>query len=382
MSLLTKTTYVSAFAVALSSFNATALEIYNDEKTTFNLSGTVTVYYLNDGENEELRDGFSRYIFDTSRQLKDGWQANAFFDWGIQVSQTESLITTTNDGLTSTGVTSDITWLREGFVGVQHKQYGEFKLGKAWGVTYAITGVTDLFEIFGSKASGVYNFGTDGGFSGTGAAEQVMQYKNTWGNFDIGLQYQASDEFLDYRFDENGEPSAALNFDNAYGVSLIYNALYDIGIGFGYNKADLSIAANGQISESVDDSSTSAHITYRNSRDYGLHVAMIMVDMENHEKNDLNQIMSKSLGFELYSSYRFDNDIALILGYNSLNDNSDQAYGSKGDYHLNYAIVGVNYYWDDEFYLFTEARLDNSTLSEGSTMPTDDAIGIGMRYEF
>lgn len=106
--------------------------------------------------------------------------------------------------------------------------------------------------------------------------------------------------------------------------------------------------------------------------------------MKNHEQNDIQQLMSKSVGIELYSAYRFENDLALILGYNSLNDNypANATYGSTGGYHLNYGILGVNYYWDDEFYLFSEMRVDNSTHNKDSVVPTDNAIGLGMRYEF
>jgi len=361
---------------------ARSLELFKNDKTDFNFNGNLSVYYLKSNDHEEVNDGFSRYIFDLSHKIKYDWQALAKLEWGVQLSNTDDSIIVNHNGLTSTGPTSDSTWLRQGFVGVQHEQYGRFTLGKQWGVSYDVGGVTDWFEIFGAEAQGTYNFGTDGGFSGTGRAEQALQYKVNYKNFSFGTQYLASEDQL-HASGENGEEfSAVLNFNNAYGFSVIYQTPYDIGVGVAYNKTKLSLAADGQTSQQVDDELITAHVTYRPYGSIGLHVALVYTDMTNHDINDVGQLMNKATGIELFSAYRFDNDISVILGYNSLKDNSTIDKGSDGTFHKEYFILSAKYHWDDDFYLYIESKLDQSTLSEQSTSLAEDATGIGMMFEF
>ena len=369
---------------ALSTFApiANSVELFKNEKTSISLNGNLSIYYLNNGEVEEISDGFSRYMFDMSHNLKNDWQALAKLEWGVQVSNTDDKIIVNHNGLTSTGPTSDTTWLRQGYVGVSHNKYGSFTLGKQWGTSYDLAGLTDIFEIFGAEASGTYNFGTDGGFSGSGRAEQAMQYRIKYQNVSFALQYLASEDEL-YTSGENGEDfSAILNFNNAYGMSIMYQAPYDIGLGLAYNKAKLSLGANGETSRSFDDELITASITYRSHNDLGLHVAVVYSDMTNHDINDVGQLMNKAKGIEVFSAYRFDNDISLILGYNSLEDRSSINIGSDGSFHKEYFILSAKYHWDDDFYLYIESKVDDSTLAETTTSLAEDATGIGMMFTF
>lgn len=375
-------TLVLALLILCTPPAAQSLALYKDDKTDFNLNGNLSVYYLKSKDHDEVNDGFSRFVLDLSHQIKYDWQAIAKLEWGVQISNTDDKIIVNHNGLTSTGPTSDSIWLRQGFVGVEHEQYGRFTLGKQWGVSYDVGSVTDWFEIFGAEAQGTYNFGTDGGFSGSGRAEQALQYKLNYKNFSFGMQYLASEDQL-HTSGENGEEfSAILNFNNAYAFSFIYQAPFEIGLGLAYNKAKLSLSANGQMSRQFDDELITAHITYRNYGSTGLHVAFVYTDMTNHDINDVGQLMNKATGLELYSAYRFDNDISLILGYNSLEDNSNVGIGADGTFHKEYFILSAKYHWDDDFYLYIESKLDQSTLSEQTTSLAEDATGIGMMFEF
>ena len=362
---------------------ANSLEVFKNEKTTFNFTGNLAVYYLKNSETQEVNDGFSRYVFDLSHNMKDDWKAIAKLEWGVQLSNTDNKIVVNNNGLTSTGPADEAIWLRQGFVGFEHNDYGRFTLGKQWGVSYDVGGVTDWFEIFGGAAQGTYNFGTDGGFSGSGRAEQAFQYRLNYENIRFAAQYLASDEQLGV-VGENGKSyDAILNFSDSYGLSVTYDAPMEIGLGFAYNKAELSLGANGESSDKIDDELISAYITYRQHNNDGLHVALVYTDMSNHDYNDVGQVMSKARGIELFSEYRFENDISVILGYISLEDQSSQNnIGSDGTYHKEYAILSAKYHWDEDFYLFIESKIDNSHLSDQSTSLDEDATGIGMMFTF
>ncbi len=377
LSLLT-TLILSAFTNS-----SQAVELYNNSKTDFHIEGNVSVFLANNDDASELSDGFSRYLFHTSHILTNNWKALAKLEWGVQVSNTDNQIVVNHNGLTSTGPSEDNVWLRQGYVGVAHDKYGRFTMGKQWGVTYNITGVTDVFDIFGAEAAGVYNFSTDGGFSGTGRAEQAIQYNWSHDKLKIAVQYQATEEIIDLETLIEDEPEAVVNFSNSYGFSAIYQAPYKIGLGIGYNKAKISLSQEPiNIASNFDDILITGHITYSNLRAQGFQVSLVYSAMENHEWNDAGKVMNKATGIELHSSYRFDNDIAILLGFNSLKDDSKADFGSNGLFHKKYIIVGAKYHWIEEFHLYTEFKIDSSTASDQAIDLSEDAFGIGMAYKF
>ncbi len=378
----TKLSLITALLLGSFSNTSQAVEVFNNGKTDFNIEGNVSVFLAKNDEFSELSDGFSRYLFHTSHQMKGDWKSLAKLEWGVQVSNTDNQVVVNHSNLTSTGPSDENVWLRQGYVGIAHDKYGSFTLGKQWGVTYSVTGVTDVFDIFGAEAAGVYNFGTDGGFSGTGRAEQAMQYN--WGNdkFKIGVQYQATEEVIDLGSLNEDPLESAVNFSNSFGFSLLYKAPYKLGFGFGYNKSKISLVQQSVNNVSVDDILVAAHITYSHLRAQGFQMSLVYADMENHEINDAGKVMNKATGIELHSSYRFDNDIALVLGYNSLKDNSTGDVGSNGLFHKKYTVVGAKYHWIEEFHLYAEFKIDSSTSSDQGVDLSEDAFGIGMAYEF
>ena len=372
----------TSLLLGLFTCSSQAVEVFNNGKTDFNIEGNVAVYLAKNDEFSELNDGFSRYLFHTSHIMTGGWKSLAKLEWGVQVSNTDNQIVINHSNLTSTGPSDENVWLRQGYVGIAHEKYGSFTLGKQWGVTYNVTGVTDVFDIFGAEAVGVYNFGTDGGFSGTGRAEQAMQYNWSNDKFKIGVQYQATEEIIEFAPLNGENPEITVNFSDSFGFSVIYQAPYKLGFGIGYNKATISLAQEPLNELSADDILVAAHITYSHLRAQGFQMSLVYADMENHEINDVGKVMNKATGIELHSSYRFDNDIALVLGYNSLKDNSTGDAGSNGVFHKKYIVVGAKYHWIEEFHLFTEFKIDSSTSSEQDVDLSEDAFGIGMAYEF
>jgi predicted porin len=170
-------------------------------------------------------------------------------------------------------------------------------------------------------------------------------------------------------------------------MSVIYKAPFELGFGLAYNTAKLSLGANGLQTRDIDDELTTAHVTYRPYGSIGLHVALVLTDMKNHDIDDLGHVMAKSKGIELFSAYRFENDISLIVGYNSIKDNSpinriNPNIGSNGSYHKEYFILSAKYHWDDNFYLYIESKLDRSELAAQTTSLAEDATGIGMMFTF
>jgi predicted porin len=69
---------------------------------------------------------------------------------------------------------------RLGNVGIDFGPGGRIAVGKQWAVHTDVTlYTTDQFVVFGSQGSATYTAGTDGGFLGSGRADQTVTYHNT-----------------------------------------------------------------------------------------------------------------------------------------------------------------------------------------------------------
>lgn len=79
---------------------------------------------------------------------------------------------------------------RLGYLGADLGKWGSFVLGKQRSIYYDITSYTDRFNVFGGGASATYTAGTDGGYTGTGRADQAFTYRNRTGRFSYGAQFQ------------------------------------------------------------------------------------------------------------------------------------------------------------------------------------------------
>ena len=66
--------------------------------------------------------------------------------------------------------------LRLAFVGIEGPT-GRATFGKQWAVYYDVAVFTDQAPFFGGSAAGAYAARTDGGISGTGRADQALQYR-------------------------------------------------------------------------------------------------------------------------------------------------------------------------------------------------------------
>jgi predicted porin len=369
-----------------------AVELYKDDVNTLDLGGGLSIYYISgDNDYSEVNDGFSRFNFNFNRDLGDGWNAFSHLEWGIQVSSTDNNYQIGNNGLSSIGPTSDTIWLHKGYVGINHKSYGEFTIGKQWGVSYDVGGATDWFEVFGSDAQGTYNFNTDGGFSGTGRAEQAVQYRMTFDKLTLSAQFMATDEVLDFKIDSGGTTppifSGTLNIEDSYGASVKYEAPFELNFGVAYNKAKLKVGDVNGNELSVDDELTGAFITYRNFGEPGLYIGLVLTNMKNHDFDDQKQVMAEANGIEFISIYRFNNPFAIVGGFISLDDVTKPSFTSKsksnGKYKNEYFILSARYFWDENFYIYLEQKIDNSVSSNPSVVPVPgNAAALGMRFDF
>lgn len=250
--------------------------------------------------------------------------------------------------------------------------------GKNWSTYYQVAGFTDRFESTGGSAAGVYNAGTDGGNTGTGRADRVLQtrllidlFPDDWWIKPFNLNVQV----------QHGEPVPKLDgvdYGTAFGLSAILQLLNDYTVGIAYNRAKLRDFDDPRVRAAGIDGD--AHALLLGTRWYGerWYVGITLSWLDNHETTNENNYFD-GRGAELYGSFRVADRWWLVGGWNYLKPAGNQA--QAGAYRINYGVLGVRYTIRDfARMVYAEARLDDSTNADGSGM--GNVYTIGVRWDF
>ena len=263
---------------------------------------------------------------------------------------------------------------------------GTTDLGKQWGAYYDLAGITDWGRTWGGAASGVYNFHGDGGLSGTGRAEQAIQYRNQWGSFSLALQTQqqtSSDEIDE--FDLPGAPVGRITeikYDSTVGATISYVFAEDHFVGAAFNKGTFvgTLEVGGAIER--DDRIAAIGYSYGEYAD-GIYFAAMYADADFHELDNLNRLMPESEGIEAFASYRGNSRFMPYILYNSLEAKGRYAVLFPGDeFHRQFVALGAVYFWGEQTSLYLDIRIDSSSMSPTQKQAEDDGVGLGMRYSF
>jgi predicted porin len=116
-------------------------------------------------------------------------------EWGVNLVRSETqfnLSAGSGDFGVVTTETNPIFTARLGFVGTDFGPFGRVAIGKQHAVHYDVTSyTTDRFNVFGGQGTNTYVAGTNGGPSGTGFADRVVNYRNTFLKIlEVGVQGQ------------------------------------------------------------------------------------------------------------------------------------------------------------------------------------------------
>lgn len=246
--------------------------------------------------------------------------------------------------------------------------------GKNWSTYYKVASFTDRFVSTGASAGGVFNAQTDGGATGTGRANRVLQtrlyvdfFPEHWHikPFNINLQVQ------------HGEPVPAVdnaNYGTALGASLILEMESNISLGIAYNYADIRDPTAPEFKNTGIDGDARALLI--GTRWYGenWYLGTIMSRLDNHETTE-KLIYFDGTGAEIYGQYRIRGPWWLIGGYNKLSPDSDQS--QAGEYNINYSVFGLRYSIDDFRRMFyINVRINNGSNTDGQNIGNIYTIGV------
>jgi outer membrane protein N len=249
--------------------------------------------------------------------------------------------------------------------------------GKNWSAYYKIAGMADRFSIFGGQASGVYNAGTDGGATGTGRADDVVQIRFYTSSlkairikpFNLNLQYQ------------NGRPIPHVNdrnYGEAWGGSVWLESQNEVGIGIAVQSADIANPDDPLIKEAgISGDAVAIATSFRN---YGenWYSALVLSRLENIETTNTFKYID-GYGAELYTQWQFKDRWWMVVGGNWLQPDDDDE--DAGEYNIKYGVLGLRYTFDSfKRMLYAEYRIDYGKLVDGTDKKNE--ITVGVRWDF
>ncbi len=365
---------------------AFALDIYDDNVNLLSVGGHAGIGFVNSDGDNSLVDSSSRVRFHFTRQMSGGWQTEALLEWGFNLVDAGNNLQTNGDSLQSIRE-GDFLFNRLGFLAFSHDDFGSFSAGKQWSVYYDVAGLTDYFIFTGGLASGTYNFDSDGGLSGTGRADNAIQYRNSLAGLQIGLQYQAKGKgsigvIPPEECDSDTPPAycealdeLSIDYNDTWGVSLVY-PFWGFAIGAGYNTGDFESSRAG----SGKDEAWVVGVSYGEFYRPGVYLAVTYADSQNHEIDNEN-VPFDADGYEVMFGYTFDNDVTLVAGLNRLESSSNSYEEARGRFLRNLYVVGAHYQWGSQMWLYAEAKIDDSEFGFDKTSE-EDLYAIGARYFF
>lgn len=272
---------------------------------------------------------------------------------------------------------------RLGYLGADLGKWGTVVLGKQRSIYYDITGYTDRFNVFGGGASATYTAGTDGGYTGTGRADQALTYRNSTGRFSYGAQFQ----FLNSN-NNRWLDGLAFNFQ----VQLIEQLKFGLVVNQSFLNPSL-INSGEFIGLKGNPRYYAAGVNYRagnweiaglfSKQQNGDAVNGRIIDPVNGISNPV--VVFEAVGGELYFNYHWKK-VSVLLGGNYYQPDTD-IFTSRGErpidatFKRRYIIAGAAYQPFRLLKFYSEARIANGTAAPGSREPSVFTIGIRLDAE-
>lgn len=341
-----------------------------------NIYGSIRLRYRSTDVGSILGDAGSRAGLEGDwRIAQDSW-VYARVEAGFNVlDEIDSLLSPGGGG--GEGSQGDSVFARLYNVGIETPVIVA-SFGKSWSSYYKISNFTDRFDSAGSSAVGTFNANTDGGSTGTGRADSVLQtlayidfMPEKWkvNPFNLNIQLQS------------GQPIPGVegvNYQYAFGLSAVLDSTENYTLGVAYNRARVDDLQNAAVQAAGIIGDAEAILIGARWFDEQRYIGFTAARLLNHETTDLGTYFI-GWGSELYMRYRLIKGYWLVGGYNWLIPDKDEV--QAGEYELLYGIVGLRYSIDEFNRLaYAEMRLD-STISE-SGEELGNIFTIGVRWDF
>ncbi|MDR9828843.1 porin [Vibrio sp. FNV 38] len=346
---MTKNILAIAIAAATFGTQAVAVELYNNDGTTFSMGGHVSVN-LNGSEqsNTDVGTNSPRINFTATQDMGNGFTVDARGEWALNyLTNTENSFST-----------------RLGYVGLTHEDMGRAVVGTQWAPYYDVAGVTDMPIAFANDF--LYSDATieldEGDFAKTGQtrADQMISYRNgvefgEAGALDFGLAWQGTHKAKD------GDTVETIYRDRVQ-LSLAYSIM-GAQLGYAYNTGDVDNMEGNK--RSLDYHVVSAKY---GSYGQGLYVAGVYQMTEDKNVRDVDS-------YEVIAAYALPSSLNFSINYETVEE-KDKRTGSKETDREELALQ-VEYNFASNIVGYTGYQFD---LNDADGNTTDDAWVIGARF--
>lgn len=342
------------------------------EPDELRLYGSVRIRYRDTDSGSFWGDGGSRFGLSGRWQFKPETWLIGRGEAGFNLLDTADLLFNRGDRPPGTKF-GDEVFMRLLYLGIETPDYN-VTAGKNWSTYYRVSSFTDRFQGTGASASGTYNAGTDGGYTGTGRADNVLQTRGVFVNLmptsilkplNLNLQLQ------------HGRPipgTDGLNYQTTFGISSVLDTDYGAAVGLAYNHANIDSADLPALNTiGIDGDATAAII---GARWYGdaWYVGTVVSRLKNHETTGKN-IYFDGTGWEVYAQYNLYKRWWAVGGWNRLEPDSGET--QAGDFNIDYSVIGVRYSFQGfRQMIFANARLENSLTQDGFELGNVYTIGV------
>lgn len=252
------------------------------EPNELDFYGSLRVRYRWKPDSQGVEDGSSRVGVQGRYQV---WPRKWLFargEAGFKLLEEVGLLANANN---PSGGRGDTFFRRLLYVGYESPDFFLIA-GKAWSVYYKVTGFTDRFAGTGGSATGTYNAGTDGGYTGTGRAENTLQTRMLidflparWGIEPFSLDIQLQD----------GEPIPGLaghRYGRALGLSALLATRQHFSLGVAYNHARVLDSKERELQSRGIDGDARALALGARWFDDDWYLATVVARLLNHEATD------------------------------------------------------------------------------------------------
>lgn len=327
------------------------------------------LHYRNNGSDWLFGDGGSRMGLHAEYRLTPSIRLLGTLEEGFNLAdQLDALLKPGDQSGTGTAIFN-----RLGYVGLETPRLN-ITAGKNWSTYYQIASFTDRLVAYGGEGSQYANTGTDGGRTGTGRADRVLQARfmvnaipdNWWFKpFRLNLQVQ----------DGNSIPGVpGEKYGTSFGASAILHLRNEFILGIAYNQAPVDM--NKTLLEAGIRGNEEAVLLGSRWFDDSWYVGTTLSRLLNHATTDTGRYFD-AWGAEIYGKYQLRPRLWLTGGWNYLQPDSNRA----GNFRIQYLVPGLLYeVRGPRKFVYLEYKSDNSRRSDGSL--AEDIVTVGIRWDF
>jgi len=272
--------------------------------------------------------------------------------------------------------TSSSLFNRLAYVGYETpKSY--FIVGKNWSTYYQVASFTDRFDGTGGNASGAFNAGTDGGATGTGRADNLLQSRYQTGPLTRRLGIKPIKVNAQVQYGNSIPGVASEKYALGIGLSSVIQSRDDLAFGIAYNHSQLANPGAPALTAAGIDGDTQALLLGARHIGKKWFLGTTLSRTMNLHTTDQG-VYFDGLGWEVYGNFQVTNKFWLVGGWNYLVPDTGET--QAGQYRIRYGIVGLRYSLRGlDRTVYTELQYSDGRAADGSSF--GNIFTVGLRWD-